>query len=130
MSKTLAIIIAIILVVAGFIFAIKFNIIPQKEYGPYDDFIICLKASNAKMYGDYTSRESLMQMGLFKESLELFEKSGIYTECNPYGPNPNLKKCQEASMNTYPAWIINDKRYEGIQGLNKLSKLTGCKYEG
>src|SRR3989344_3093216 len=119
MSKTLAIIIAIILVVAGFIFAIKFNIIPQKEYGPYDDFIICLKASNAKMYGDYTSRESLMQMGLFKES-------GIYTECNPYGPNPNLKKCQEASMNTYPTWIINNKRYKGIQGLNELSKLTGC----
>ena len=129
MSKTIAVIIAIILVIAGFVVAIKFNIIPEKKYGPYDSFIICLKSSDAKMYGDYTSRESLMQMGLFKESLELFEKSGIYTECNPYGPNPNLKKCQEAGMRTYPTWIINNKRYEGIQGLNKLSESTGCKYE-
>lgn len=129
MSKTTAVIIAVAIVIIGFVFALKFIIIPKQTYGPYDDFIICLKSSGAKMYGDYTSRESLMQMGLFKESLGLFEKSGIYFECNQYGPNPNIKKCQESKVKNYPTWIIKDKGYEGIQGLNKLSELTGCKYE-
>jgi len=129
MSKTTAVIIAIIIVIIGFIAALKFGLIPRKEYGPYDDFIICLKSAGAKMYGDYANSESLMQMSLFKESLGLFEKSGIYTECNEYGPNPKTRKCQDASIMTYPTWIINKERYKGIQGLNKLSELTGCRYE-
>lgn len=129
MSKTIVVIIVVIIVIAGFIFALKFGLIPKKEYGPYDDFIICLKASGAKMYGDYANRESLMQMSFFGESLGLFEKSGIYIECNEYGPNPKTEKCQEANLKTYPTWIIYKKQYPGIQGLNKLSELTGCKYE-
>jgi hypothetical protein len=129
MSKIIAVIIAILIVIVGFAVALKFNIIPKKEYGPYDDFIICLKSSGAKFYGDYTNRESLMQMGLFGDSLGALEKSGIYIECNQYGPSPKIEKCREANIMIYPTWIMKNKKYKGIQGLNKLSELTGCDYE-
>ena len=128
MSKTTAVIIAIIVVVVGFILAINFGILPKKQYGPYDDFIICLKSNGTKFYGDYASVDSLRQMSFFGDSLPALEKSGIYIECNPYGPDPKLGKCREENIRIYPTWIINGKKYESIQGLNKLSELTGCEY--
>ena len=126
MAKTMAVIIAIIIVAAGFFLAFKLNLIPSEQYGPYDDFIICLKSSGAKFYGDYANRDSLMQMSFFGDSLRMLEKSGIYIECNPYGPNPKTKKCQDTGIKLYPTWVINGEQHAGIQGLNKLSSVTGC----
>jgi len=120
------VIIAAVVILAGFVLLKpKPEVIP----GPYDNFIMCLKNFGAKMYGNYASKESLMQMSFFGDSLYTFEKSGVYVECNEYGPNPKTKKCNEAGINYYPTWIINEGRYAGIQGLNKLSQLTGCSYE-
>lgn len=130
MSKTPAVAIAVLIVIIGFVFFLKIGIIPKKVYGPYDNFILCLKTNDAKMYGDYTSRYSLMQMSLFKDSLGIFEKSGIYIECNKHGPNPKLDKCRKEGIKNYPTWIIKEKQHIGVQGLNRLSELTGCKYEG
>ena len=129
MSKTTAAIIAVLIVIIGFALFIKTGIIPKEEYGPYDSFVICLKASGAKMYGDYASQYSLVQMSLFKDSLGLLEKSGIYIECNEHGPDPKPEKCNKAGIKNYPTWIIKEKQYNGVQGLNKLSELTGCRYE-
>ena len=126
MSKTIAVIIAVIVIIVGLVAVIKLS--PKQQYGPYDDFIICLKASGAKFYGDYTNRESLQQMGFFGDSLYVLERSGVYIECNPYGADPQLKKCREEGINVYPTWIIDEKKHLGIQGLNKLSEVTGCEY--
>ena len=116
----------IIVVLIGFI-----SLIPKNENvsGPYYDFIECIKDSGAKMYGNYASQESLSQMSFFGDSLYDFERSGIYIECNEYGPNPKPNKCVEAGIDYYPTWIIKEIPYEGVQGLNKLSQLTGCSHE-
>tara|TARA_Y100000034_G_scaffold134518_1_gene203169 strand:- start:1777 stop:2163 length:387 start_codon:yes stop_codon:yes gene_type:complete len=126
MSKTTAVIIVILLIVIGFIFAIKFDVFPNEQVGPYDDFIICLKASGARFYGDYTYTDSLRQMSLFEDSLYTLEKSGVYVECNSYGANPKVEKCREEGINMYPTWIIDGIKHPGMQGLNGLSRLTGC----
>lgn len=129
MPKTAIVIIAIIIVITGIVIALNLNPSSEKKYGPYDDFIICLNKNDTKMYGNYASRESLMQMFLFKESLGLFEKSEVYMECNEYGPNQKSEKCIKEGITSYPTWIINEQKYIGIQGLNRLSKLSGCTYE-
>ena len=129
MRKTIFIIIAIAVVLVGFIFALNMNIIPKNQNGPYDNFIICLKASGIKFYGDYTKLESLRQMSLFDDSLSTLENSGVYIECNKYGPNPKVNKCQEANVKMYPSWEIKEIKYEGILGLNRLEELSGCKRE-
>lgn len=126
MGKMIAVLIAVIVIVVGFVIALKFDVIPNQQYGEYDGFIICLKSSGAKFYGDYANRESLMQMSFFGDSLYVLEKSGIYVECNKYGPKPKLEKCNEKGIRAYPTWIIDGKKYVGIQGLNKLSEVTGC----
>ena len=128
MKKIIPVVIAIIIIVIGFAFALKFNIIPKKQYGPYDDFVFCLKGSDTKIYGDYTDVNSLRQLSLFGDSLYTLEKSGVYLECNQYGPNPKVNKCIDAGLTVYPTWIIKDKKYPGVYGLNKISEITGCKY--
>lgn len=129
MKKTVIAVIAIILIIAGFVIFFKQDLSPKEEYGPYDKFIICLEKNDVKMYGNYASRESLMQMSLFLESLGLFEKSDVYVECNEYGPKSKTDKCIKEDITSYPTWTVNGKKYNGIQGLNKLSELTGCTYE-
>ena len=126
MSKTIAVIIAVIVIVVGFIVAINFGVIPKKEYGPYDDFIICLKVSDVKFYGDYTNPDSLRQMSFFGDSLYVLEKSGVYVECNSRGANPKLDECNEKRLRTHPTWIVNGIKYEGLLGLNKIEEVTGC----
>ena len=129
MSKTIAVIIAIFVIITGFVIAIKFDLFPKQQYGPYDNFIICLKASGARFYGNYANADSLRQMSFFGDSLPILERSGIYLECNSRGPNPQVKKCQDNGIKIYPTWIIEEKQYPGIMGLNKLEELTGCKRE-
>ena len=129
MKKTVIIIIAIILVITGFVIFFNSSSTPNEKYGPYDDFIICLEKNDVKMYGNYASGESLMQMSLFQESLGLFEKSDIYVECNEYGPNQKAEKCIKEGITSHPTWVINQRKYIGIQGLNSLSELTGCSYK-
>ena len=126
MGKTISVIIAVVIIVVGFILALNFGVIPKKEYGPYDSFVICLKASGAKFYGDYADANTLKQMSLFGDSLYVLEKSGVYIECNRYGANPKIADCKEANLKVYPTWIIDNKKYDGIQGFNKLEEVTSC----
>ena len=130
MSKTTIIVtVAVIIVLAGLVIFFKPGLASKEEYGPYNEFIICLEKNDVKMYGNYASRESLMQMSLLRESLGLFEKSNVYVECNEYGPSSKTDKCIKEGITSYPTWTVNGKKYNGIQGLNKLSELTGCTYE-
>ena len=59
MKKILVISIAVIIIIIGFVLAVNFNVIPKKEYGEYDKFVICLKSSGAKLYGDYANSDTL-----------------------------------------------------------------------
>ena len=36
-------------------------------------------------------------------------------------------KCIEKEITNVPAWIINGEKIEGVQPIDKLRKLTGCK---
>ena len=126
MKKISVISIAVIIIIIGFVLAVNFNVIPKKEYGEYDKFVICLKSSGAKLYGDYANSDTLKQMSFLGDSYQMLIDTNIYIECNRYGYNPKTDKCKEEGITGYPTWVIKGNKYAGIQGLNKLSSLTGC----
>jgi hypothetical protein len=54
-----------------------------------------------------------------------------YIECSPGGPRaPQAQACNDASIKSYPTWIINGQRYSGIQSLDSLAQVTNYKSEG
>ena len=36
------------------------------------------------------------------------------------------EKCSEVGIRYTPTWIINQKKYEGLQTIKQLKELTGC----
>jgi len=63
------------------------------------------------------------------EQKDLFEASVdrlTYVECAPNGPE-GLKAfvCIEKKIETYPTWIINGKRYEGVIKPERLARYSG-----
>ncbi|MCK9595868.1 hypothetical protein M0R19_01645 [Candidatus Pacearchaeota archaeon] len=37
----------------------------------------------------------------------------------------NIQKCIDLGIEATPTWIINNKKYEGVQSIEKLKELTG-----
>ncbi|MDO8283212.1 MAG: hypothetical protein Q7U10_11430 [Thermodesulfovibrionia bacterium] len=57
--------------------------------------------------------------GASKESLP-------YVECSPTGRSgPPSAACIKNNIKSFPTWIINGKRYEGIQKPDRLAEITG-----
>lgn len=36
------------------------------------------------------------------------------------------EECNIANIRATPTWVIKGEKYEGVQSINKLQKLTGC----
>lgn len=36
------------------------------------------------------------------------------------------EKCREIDITKVPTWLINEKKYEGVQSIEELKELTGC----
>ena len=82
-----------------------------------ESFAKCIGESNAIIYGaswcHYCNRQK-----------ELF---GSYVnEINFVDCDENKSICLNLGIEGYPTWIINDKKYVGLQELQKLSAITGC----
>ncbi len=86
-------------------------------------FAQCLTGQGIKMYGASWCYHCKQQKAIFGQDWVLID----YIEC----ANPeNAEKCKKAGIEAYPTWYINaSTRVKGKLSFQKLSKLTGCKFE-
>ena len=87
-----------------------------------DDLAKCLTEKGAKMYGAYWCGHCKNQKDLFGTSFQYIN----HIECDAGGENANPLACQNAGIQGYPTWIINNQQYPGEQSFDKLKQLTGC----
>ena len=86
-----------------------------------------LVKTDAKFYGASWCPHCADQKELFGSSRSRLP----YIECSPGGPrSPQAQACNDASIKSYPTWIINGQRYSGIQSLDSLAQVTNYKSEG
>ncbi len=79
----------------------------------YDNFAKCLSESS-RLYVSANCEECEKQKELFGSSSQYID----YAECVE-------GMCQEIGV--YPTWEIRGKLYSGLQSLEKLSELSGCR---
>ncbi|CDM94300.1 MAG: vitamin K epoxide reductase family protein [Limnospira sp. PMC 1291.21] len=80
-----------------------------------------LKQIGAKTFGAYWCPHCYEQKQLFgRQAFAILD----YVECDPQGPNARPQLCQQAGINAYPTWEINQKFYQGRLSLQKLAELS------
>lgn len=85
-------------------------------------FAQCLTEKNVTMYGTYWCPHCTDQKKAFGPAFTYIN----YVECDARGENEQSELCIEKQIQGYPTWEIEDKYYEGVQSLQKLSELTNC----
>ncbi|HWP58858.1 MAG TPA: vitamin K epoxide reductase family protein [Candidatus Acidoferrales bacterium] len=81
-----------------------------------------LTGTGAKFYGASWCPHCQEQKELFGASAKRLP----YIECSPGGRRgPQARQCQTARIETYPTWIIQGLRHEGVLSLKQLSDLSG-----
>ena len=94
---------------------------PESESGPLDSFAQCLAEKEVTMYGAVWCPYCQNEKQRFGDSFKYVP----YVECPE---NPKL--CLEKRIEGYPTWIFPDgRRFEGEQGLEKLSAESGCQLD-
>ena len=84
----------------------------------YDVFAQCLASKKLTMYGAVWCTHCKAEKARFGESFKYVP----YVECTE---NPN--ECLAKGIEGYPTWIDEKgQKYEGEQGLEKLSEISGC----
>jgi hypothetical protein len=86
--------------------------------GKYDAFAQCLATKKLTMYGAVWCSACKAEKALFGDSFKYVS----YVECTE---NPN--ECLAKGIEKYPTWIDEkEQKYVGVQGLEKLSEISGC----
>jgi uncharacterized membrane protein/thiol-disulfide isomerase/thioredoxin len=81
-----------------------------------------LTSVNAKFYGASWCPHCQEQKRLFGAAAGRLP----YVECSPNGrPGPQTPACEAAHIESYPTWIINGRRYEGVFPPDELARLSG-----
>lgn len=105
-----------LLVLVLLIFLFRFS--NKTDAGNLDEFAQCLSGKNVVMYGAYWCPHCQNEKAAFGDSFGFVD----YVECTA---RPN--DCIAAGIKGYPTWIFSDgRRLEGEQGIEKLSKESGC----
>ena len=115
-------IVAVIVLLVGILGYTSFSGYSVENGGQYDSFAKCL-SQNAKFYGAYWCPNCQNQKKLFGPSAKYIS----YIECDPNGENPEPFLCIEKNIKGYPTWEIRGQQLMGVQSLEKLSELSGCK---
>lgn len=90
----------------------------KPKSGTYDDFAKCIAEKKLVMYGAYWCQHCKNEKARFGDSFQYVP----YVECTI-----ETKTCLDKGVNSYPTWIdASDTKYEGEQGLEKLSQISGC----
>ncbi|MBI4128227.1 MAG: hypothetical protein HY459_04110 [Parcubacteria group bacterium] len=91
---------------------------PKQAHGKYDTFAQCLTEKGVVMYGADWCPHCQNEKQAFGNSFRYVS----YVEC-PAEP----KRCTDMGIEGYPTWIVADgRRFEGEQGLQGLSTMSGC----
>lgn len=112
-------IIIFILIVSIALIAATFYIRAQKP-GQYDEFAKCLNEKQVVIYGNDFCQYTTRELNFFGNS----DKYLNYVKCIE-----NKEICDSKGVKITPTWEINGKMYEGVQSLEKLSELSGCKLQ-
>lgn len=104
------------------LFVLVFALMPKREEERnLDTFAQCLSERGFTMYGAAWCSHCKSEKLAFGESFKFVS----YVDCIE-----EVQKCTEVGINGYPTWIGADGvRYEGVQGIVKLSALSGCVLE-
>ena len=105
------------LILAIGIIAMTFYVRSQKP-GQYDEFAKCLTEKGAVIYGNDFCQYTAKELNWFGNS----EKYLNYVKCVN-----NKELCDSKGVKITPTWEIEGKTYEGVQGIEKLAELSGCK---
>lgn len=123
MKKILTwIIIALVLAVALF-FILRPSLTGKsvdEEYSELDKFAQCLTDAGFVMYGTEWCPHCQSQKKMFGKSFKYID----YVDCDR-----NSKVCSAEKITGYPTWKINGESYPGVQQLERLASLSGCKFE-
>ena len=80
-----------------------------------------LTDTGAKFYGAFWCPRCQEQKALFGAS----QKRLPYVECTPSGRNgPQNSACVAKNVNSYPTWIIDGRRFSGLQTTRSLEKAS------
>jgi uncharacterized membrane protein len=84
-----------------------------------------LTTVGAKFYGASWCDHCKQQKSYFGDSADRLP----YVECSPSGQRgPVAKVCRDLYISSYPTWVINDRRVEGVLSLNDLAEMSGYKH--
>jgi len=116
-NKNAAAIVVVLLVVIGVALAVFY---PKggPAKGEFNAFARCLTEKGATMYGAYWCPHCQNEKAAFGDSFRYVN----YVECTQ-----ETSKCEAAGIKGFPTWIFQGgRRFEGEQGLKKLSEESGC----
>jgi uncharacterized membrane protein len=85
-----------------------------------------LASTGAVMYGAYWCPHCREQKTMFSDAADMLP----YVECDPKGSGARPDLCQQASVNSFPTWVIGDQRLVGTQPLDALARASRFPAEG
>ena len=80
------------------------------------DIIKCI-GENSVLYVQLGCHYCAIQEDVFGENLQYITLVDCFYE---------REKCGEIPVTSFPTWVIDREKYEGVQSINKLQELTGC----
>ena len=104
-----------VLIVVGLYIFFRSGGVPE---GKYDAFAQCLAQKGVTMYGAAWCQACQREKANFGSAFRFIP----YVECPE-----NAKQCLDLGIGCYPTWIFpGGKKLEGYQGLENLSRESGC----
>jgi uncharacterized membrane protein len=79
-----------------------------------------LASTGAVMYGAYWCPHCQEQKEMFSEAASMLP----YVECDPTGRGARPDLCRQASVKSFPTWVIGDQRLVGTQSLDTLARAS------
>jgi len=79
-----------------------------------------LNDSNVVLYGSNQSAETKEQIDLFGEAIKEID----YVDCDAAVNSSNPDECIGQNITVYPTWVYQGEKFEGVQTLSKLAKIT------
>jgi uncharacterized membrane protein/glutaredoxin len=114
-------------VAAIFVFALhlQYVVVPTEPVNPMAKPLAeHLTTIGAKFYGASWCEHCQQQKKYFGDYADRLP----YIECKPGSPSaPMTKPCLDNYISTFPTWVINGKRVEGVLTVTDLAELSGFK---